>query len=302
MNSPIRTALFVCFFSTAVCTKNSLKSAEIDPRLQEALFQYFESLGNGIAKINSRHEKTLELLTILQLSQCELISELKAHTPRDSTRLSYLLDDLVDRKNRQIELSEKMIIERIAPEASLTDTDRELIHRLAVRIAATSMSVAEIKEKIIPRMFEHNTERFKRLDAIQDKVDLLDLELRRTMESICDRLAVLEEDYRRRMNSNNDLQVVQRPNLESFGQSVLVEQNRNNSNSSNNHQWRRINGTAWEPQGYATSEQLCSNPTLKWKNVYFDTNIKEHGIWRPHRHYGDIWIDCSGKILMVLAK
>ncbi len=270
---------------------NSLQANEIviDPRLDAALGKYLMERKIDVTNNGKKLDEVLRLLTERRVSPCELSSELGAKGPADLKKIEYLLRDIVETKTRQIEISYRLILERLATRKPLDESDRQAVKRLAIQTAAMSTSLTELRESIIPKMFDGITAKLDRAVEIQDKVDFLDLELRRNVASICDRLAVLEDDYRQRQQYGSDYQVMMQPQLNNLGPSAITEP-------------RSVNRTKWEPQGYATSEQLCSNPKPGPTNVYFDTDILTSQGWKPHRHFGDIWIDCSGRIVMILKK
>ncbi|WP_153558152.1 hypothetical protein [Roseimaritima sediminicola] len=236
----------------------------------------------------------LRKLSAQQFSVCELNAALIARNPETMKKLEYLLKDLVEQKNRQIDETQKLILQRMRVTEALTQEDRLRIQRLAVETASMSTSLSELRESIIPKMFDEADAKLQRVDDIEIKIDLLELELRTKIDSICDRLAAVEREQQRLRTYR-----AAKPSTDSYGGSVLqprLTEPRHFSEIIAATQWRSVNGTQWEPERYATSAQLCANPRLRWENVIFDVRV--NGL--PHRRYGDIWIDCSGEIVMVL--
>lgn len=271
---------------------------QIDPRLDKTLSDFaryneirFDSLDDGVSEI----KKALADLTQLRVSPCELQSELYAKVSRDPKRIEYVLRDLVDEKTRQIKLGQELILQRLATQRRLDDADRKAVFSLAVQVASQSNSMTELRESIIPKMFDGIEAKLGRIPKVEEKIDILDLQLRKRIDSICDRLAKLEEAENRRANEG-DRYAMNRPAVLDRNPSVLPPEQPRAS-----VQWRSVNGTSWEPEAYATSEQLCSNPTPGPKNVYFDRGVHtERGVVQV-RSYGDMWQNCDGRIVMVTS-
>lgn len=261
------------------------RANQISPTLQKVILDYAVQNGSDVSETKKNTEKILEKLNELQVSPCELSSELRAKNPESQSQIRYLLGDIVESKLQGIRAAEEQILLRVGNAERLSENDRVAIKRLAIGIASNSTSLTELKEDLLPRLFREVGDNLNRVNAVDLKVDLLELQLRR-FDTICEKVAIL---WAERDRKNENQYSVLRANYE-----------QNNDLSEVN--WRSVNGTQWEPEAYATSEQLCSNPTPGPTNVVFETHILKNQGWVKHRHYGDIWTDCSGKIVMVLKK
>lgn len=254
---------------------------EISESLQRTVLEYAIRNGNDVTVTKKNTEEILKKLSELDVSPCEVTSEFNAKNPATESQIRFLLTDIVESKLQGIRVAEEMILKKIGVTERLSQKDRLAVKNLAVRVAANSMSITELKEEVIPQLFRNARENIDRVKEVDIKVELLELQLRR-LDSICDKVAIL---WAERTEQQGNQRIVARPNPEA-----------------NDTEWRSINGTDWEPQAYATSEQLCSNPKAGPTNVVFDTNILTNSGWVRHRHYGDMWIDCSGKRVMVLKR
>lgn len=272
----------------------------IDPRLEKALSDFAEynklRFDRGDADRRSIREK-LEKLTQLEVSSCELLSELVANQPGNPERVGYVLSDLVEEKLRQVDLTQEIILRKLRSQRSVRDEQMILVRRLAVQIAAQSSSITELRESIIPKVFSGIEAKLERLSTLEDKLDALDLQRRREIDSICDRLDRLEEANRSR--GENDYRT-QRPLLEDSGESILdrptprvVPMPTETFGSGGS-----VTSTDWEPDGYTFNVDLCPTARLQFKNVYFDCGLIVNGVSRPVRVFGDIWTNCDGRVIM----
>ena len=264
-----------------------------------------QHLRNGQLQQDQRQTKifeSLEKLTKMMVSVCEIGAEFTARQPENLKGIEYLLRDLVDEKTRQVRETHRLILERISDGEKLSREEREYVQRLSVQTAAMSRSMTELRESIIPRMFGSVEEKLRKIDDIEIKVIVLERELQDKIDSICDRIAALENKVN---GHGNELYQPVKPVGFTYGQSVLTNPMPNMEDIPAmpvTKGWRSINGTAWEPEGYATHKQLCSNPSPGPENVYFDTRELTDRGWISVRRYGDMFQDCSGRIVMVLKR
>ncbi|MEL6109979.1 MAG: hypothetical protein AAFU85_28540 [Planctomycetota bacterium] len=201
----------------------------------------------------------------------------------------------------------KLISERLDIQETASSADRKTLRELAVKVASTSTSLSEMREEILPEMFSFEVEaKLKRVTELSDKVDFLDLELRRKVESICDRLAEMNDRLSRLEGRQLGSGVVQAGYDERYGMSIMDEPRTNERvrpiRAIERSRLQTVNRTAWEPEAYASTKELCSNPSPGPQNVYFDTQVLTNGVWRRTRHFGDMYQDCSGRIVMVIRK
>lgn len=263
------------------CLSRPVLADKISEGLQQVVLDYAVTTGNDISETKRNTEKILERLTELMVSPCELSSEFRGKLPRTVSETRYVLNDLVEKKLQAVRLAEEMILKQLDVQRAINDKDRESVRDLAIKVAANSMTLSELRESIIPKLFKAAGENLDRVNAIDIKLDLLELELRR-LDSVCDKVEILWRERQERVAGKPQLPEPGAP--EPKGETV----------------WRTVNGTKWEPQAYATMKELCRNPRPGPSDVVFDTIRRTNHGWMSHRYYGDIWVDCSGRVVMVL--
>ncbi len=285
-----RRLYLLCSIIVLIGIGGSKTQAEhVSEGLQQVVLDYAIKLGKDTSETKKMVERVLEQLTQLKVSPCEVSSELNAKNPGSEQQIRYLLSDIVETKLQSIRAAEEIIQLRLGKQESLTENDRAAIKQLSIEIASSSMSITELKEEIIPSLFQAVGKNLNRVNEIDLKVDLLELQLRR-LDSICDKVAILWEERSKEKETVTEYKMLRPDYEQNFTPSLNVRKD----------EWRSVNGTKWEPQAYASSQQLCKNPKPGPTNVYFDARIHTQNGLISHRYYGDIWVNCSGQIVMVV--
>lgn len=276
----------------------------ISEGLQRVIVEYAANNRTQMIELGEDMKRALTLLTEMQVSPCVLKEELYFRQPGTLKKIEYLLRDLVDEQARRVETSERAILQRLSKNEQLGASDRKLVRDLAIKVAANSMSLTELREEVIPGIFVDLDAKLARVHELDVKVDLIELQLHR-LDSVCDKVAVLWEERQQRLMGDGDYAVLKQPNLDSIGNSVLT--NPTNSlvrpdSPISSGEWTNVTRTAWEPDGYNDSVKLCSNPSPGPARAYFDTNVHENGRWVAIRRYGAMYQNCDGQIIMVVTK
>jgi hypothetical protein len=235
-------------------------------------------------------DEQLETLTKLKVSSCLLVDWLKSISLKldhPGAKFEYLLGDKVDEHQRVVDETYKDLASRLRIDTNTSPEIELQIRALAISVAANELSLRTIKNEVIPSLFESTKKTTERIVTVDAKLDHLALKYRADYQSLCSRMAKLEREMAKLKDQGQD----RPPNWE---QPVLLPRNLPlpiKSVPSNQK---------WQPDAYVTSSVLCTRAVLKESNyTYYARVHTDNGIVVEVKA-GDIYIDCGGKVVMVL--
>ncbi|MDX1926107.1 MAG: hypothetical protein SFV81_06295 [Pirellulaceae bacterium] len=238
----------------------------------------------------SREELELvsKRLERLEASDCLILDIV--HSLRESAYGGSVFQQFKDRLENQERILQTVVKELQQAVGNATEPLQREVFKLAKKIAGTENSESFVAERVLPFVRQELKNQQQEINEAQAAVRLVKLMYEKEFGSLCDRVkqhSTLLEDHESRISlleqNSGGNRVASKPVIEA-----------------NAIEWSSINRTEWEPQGYATHKELCANPKPGPQNVYFDTIIRTNRGWVPHRYFGDIWIDCSKRVVMVL--
>ena len=238
-------------------------------------------------------QQILEMLKKNGVSQCAVRDELHKERPQDLKQIRYTLNDLLEERLRWFELANARLSTQIASNHKLSLDNTRAIKSIARTLAANATSLTELREESIPRIQKELQRLFSRTSDVEVRIALVENFVGK-MQPFCDKVNILWEERHKQLGLHEDYRAMSPPSL-----SDELSRDATPTPKPKTTVWRTVNGTDWEPRAYSSSFTLCPNPTLKFTNVTFDTNVKTGSGWIPRRYYGDIWIDCSGTVVLV---
>lgn len=303
--------------TTSLLVTSRANASELEQQLQNEVLRWATTIGEDVRHCRESTAKIVSTLAQWKVSPCELSSELGARQPQSTTKLRHVLNDLLERQQREYTESLKILEDKLDRQGKISEQNKQELSKVAFELAMQSASLSEIKDELIPNLFAELSEKLDRVEDFDIKITLLLGQLAR-LDSLCERMAATEnkvrehsgriarlEDRRYEMSRpviNYGASVLESGGKHSGIEGLLQSDIRNGIGFERKSEPRSVNGTNWEPQIYSDSMKYCANPTEGPTNVFFDVKILLNGRWVAARHYGDMWRNCSGQNVMIREK